>query len=163
MLSNVSDLPFLGRCHPWWYRAPQLGQAAWLVGNLYEGLVGMPQLLMYARPQRPAGLLAVGSPVRYFAPVAVLALGPTGITLAAGWRSGADRRLIMATAACLGSALGLSAYLILTVNLPLLAGNEALTASKRHELVTRWHRGNAARLVALAGASACYRACGRRS
>jgi hypothetical protein len=78
----------------------------------------------------------------------------TGITLVAAWRSGADRRLIMATATCLRSALGLSAYLILTVNISLLAGNEALTPSKRHELVARWHRGNAARLVALAAASA---------
>ncbi len=53
-----------------WNRAAQLGQAAWLIGNLYEGLVGMPQLLADARPARSPGLLTAGSPVRYYLPIA---------------------------------------------------------------------------------------------
>lgn len=118
--------------------------------------MGVPQVLAAARPERPAGLLAVGSPVRYYAPVAIVALAPTGISLLDGWRSGADRRLIAATATCVGSALALSAYLIQTVNIPLLAGNEPLGEADRHKLIARWHRGNAVRLVALGGASAAF-------
>lgn len=135
-------------------RAAQFGQAAWFFGNLYEGLVGLPQLLADARPARSPGILAVGSPVRYFAPVAAVALGPTAITLVESWRAGADRRLIAATAASVGSALTLSAYLIRAINVPLLVGSGPLTESDRDEVVAKWHRGNAVRLVALAGASA---------
>lgn len=116
----------------------------------------MPQLLAAARSERPAGLLAAGSPVRYFAPVAIVALGPTGISLLEGWRSGADRRLITATATCVGSALALSAYLIRRVNVPLLAGNAPLSEADQHKLIARWHRGNAVRLIALGGACAVF-------
>jgi hypothetical protein len=62
-----------------------------------------------------------------------------------GWRSGADRRLITATVTGVGSALAMSAYLIRTVNIPLLAGNEPLSEADRHTLVARWHRVNAGR------------------
>lgn len=152
----VSDPPSRQRHQPWWSAAARLGQAAWFFGNLYEGLVGVPQLLAAARPERPAGLLAAGSPVRYYAPVAMLALGPTGVSLLEGWRSGADRRLITATATCVGSTLALSGYLIRTVNIPLLAGNEPLSEADRHKLIARWHRGNAVRLIALGGATAAF-------
>jgi hypothetical protein len=69
------------RCSLGWARAAHLGQTAWLVGNLYEGLVGMPQLLADARSRRPPGLFTAGSPVRYYAPVAPFALSATGLTL----------------------------------------------------------------------------------
>jgi len=153
MIRRVSSEPH-ARWQPWWSRAAQLGQAAWFFGNLYEGLVGMPQLLADARPTRSPGLLTAGSPVRYFAPVAAVALGPTGITLIKGWRAGADRRLIAATAAGVGSALALSGYLIPTLTRPLLIGSEPLAGTDREQLIVTWHRLNALRLVALAGASA---------
>jgi hypothetical protein len=139
---------------PWWARAAQLGQAGWFFGNLYEGVVGMPQLLMDARPMRQPRLLATGSPVRYFVPVAAVALGATGITLSKSWRSGAAPRLTTAAAASVGAALGLSAYLIRMVNLPLLTSSEPLTDPERRRLAAIWHRTNAARLVSLAVASA---------
>ena len=139
-----------------WSRAARLGQAAWLFGNLYEGMIGMPQVLADARSVRPAGLLAEGSPVRYFVPVAGIALAPTGITLTQSWRTGADRRLIAATATCLGVALVLSAYLIRTVNVPLLAGHGPLDEPDRGRLVRLWHRGNVVRVVALAVATTLF-------
>lgn len=116
----------------------------------------MPQLLADARPVRHAGLLAAGSPVRYFAPVGMITLVPTGITLVQTWRAGADRGLITATATCAGSAVGLSTYLIRTVNVALLPGHEPLGPSERLRLVVRWHQGNAVRLVALGAATVLF-------
>jgi hypothetical protein len=137
-----------------WARAAHLGQTAWLVGNLYEGLVGMPQLLADARSRRPPGLFTAGSPVRYYAPVAPFALGATGLTLVQSWRSGGDRMMITATGASVAVALTLSGYLIVTVNHPLLAGAEPLTEVDKRRLVSTWHRVNAVRLVALTATSA---------
>lgn len=139
-----------------WARVGQVGQAAWLFGNLYEGVVGMPQLLTDARPHRRPGLLTSGSPVRYFAPVAPMAVGATGTTLVRCWRAGGDRRLIAAAAGGAGVALALSGYLIRVVNLPLLRGSVPLTDPARRQLTASWHRANAVRLVALAVALVCY-------
>ncbi len=136
-----------------WNRAAQLGQAAWLIGNLYEGLVGMPQLLADARPRRSPGLLTSGSPVRYYVPVAPLALGATGVTLVQSWRSGGDRLLIAVTGTAVAAALALSGYLIQTVNRPLISGTGRLSEADEHRLVSTWHRVNAVRLMALAAAT----------
>jgi hypothetical protein len=136
-----------------WNRAAQLGQAAWLIGNLYEGLVGMPQLLADARPTRSPGLLTAGSPVRYYLPIAPLALGAHGVVLLQSWRTGGDRRLIAAAGTSTASALALSGYLIQTVNRPLISGTGRLSEVDEHRLVSTWHRVNAVRLMALAAAT----------
>ena len=45
--------------------AARLGQAAWFFGNLYEAVVGMPQLLADVRSESErTGPLGTGSPVR---------------------------------------------------------------------------------------------------
>ena len=124
------------------------------MGNLYEGLVGMPQLLVDARSRRSPGLLTSGSPVRHYAPVAPLALGATGLSLVQSWRSGGDRVMITAAGANVAVALALSGYLITTVNHPLLAGAGPLSEVDRRRLVFTWHRVNAVRLVALTAAAA---------
>ena len=130
-----------------------VGQAAWFFGTLYEGLVGMPQLLADARGGRSPGLLAAGSPVRYFAPVAAIARGPTAVTLAEDWRVGTDRRLIAATATGVGHGAGRLECLPDPHGQPaLLAGNEPLAESERHKLVATWHRVNVVRLATLADA-----------
>lgn len=129
-----------------------VGLTAWFFGNLYEGLVGVPQLLAGSHSRRKPGVLAVGSPVRYFAPVAGVALAPTAVSLVQAGRTGASPPLIGVAAACVASAAGLSGYLIRTVNLPLLTADVSLTSWDRDRLVRRWHRVNAVRLVALAGA-----------
>lgn len=130
-------------------RVAKAGQAAWFFGNLYEAVVGVPQLLGWARAERSPGLLSTGSPVRYFAPIAPLTLGSTTLTLIQSWRSGEDRYLIATAAGCFLGALGLSGYLIGTVNLPLLANGDSLTAIERSQLAARWHRVNALRLLLL--------------
>jgi len=114
----------------------------------------VPQLLADARPQRPPRLVGPGSPVRYYAPVAPLAFGATTVTLVKTWRSGGDRRLITASAVSMASASALSAYLVRSVNLRLLASDEPLSEDDRRRMFAVWHRMNAVRLVALAVATA---------
>lgn len=132
-----------------WGSAARLGLGAWFFGNLYEGLVGMPQLLADARSNRAPRLMGPGSPVRYFAPVAPVAFGATTVTLVKSWQSHGDRRLIRATSASVAFAAALSAYLIRSVNVRLLTSNEPLTEHDRHRMVATWHIANAARLGAL--------------
>ncbi|MBA8824848.1 hypothetical protein FHX42_002195 [Saccharopolyspora lacisalsi] len=132
----------------------RFGRTAWFFGNVYEGLVGMPQLLADAREQRAPRLAGPGSPVRYYAPVAPLAFGATAVTLVQSWQSGGDRRLITTTSVSMALAAALSTYLVRSVNLYLLASDEPLSEHDRHRLIVTWHRTNAVRLVALAVASA---------
>jgi hypothetical protein len=120
--------------------------AAWFFGNVYEGVVAVPQLI--ARANRPAAILATGSPVCYFAPVAPAAVGGTATVLTQSWRNGADRRAIAAATATLGAAVGLSAYLIGSINVPLLRAKVAKQDQPR--LISRWHRGNTLRRGLLA-------------
>ena len=124
----------------------RIARAAWFFGNTYEAAVGVPQLISSAN--RPAGILATGSPVRYFAPVAPAAVGGTAAVLVESWRTGGDRRAVAAATATLAAALGLSAYLIRSINVPLLRGKVGEEAQRR--LISRWHRGNAVRLGLLA-------------
>ena len=135
-----------------WESAARLGQTAWYYGNLYETVVGMPQLLLEARAERAPSLLGPGSPVRYYVGVAPLALGATTVSLVASWRSGEDRRLIVVTAGSIAVAVLLSAHLIRSVNVPLLISHESLGERDERRLVRTWHGVNAVRLVALAGA-----------
>lgn len=137
---------------PWcsWRTAARLGLTAWFFGNLYEGLVGMPQLLADAQPRRAPGLMGPGSPVRYYAPAAPLAFGGTTVSLVKSWKSGSDRRSITVTTVSLASAAALSAYLIRSANLHLLTSDTALSEHDRHRMVATWHATNAMRLVALA-------------
>lgn len=146
-----------GRFRSLWTVVAQAGQAYWFFGNLYEAMVDMPQLLVDARPHRTPGLLASGSPVRYYAPAAPLTFAATVIALVDSWRSGGDRRVIVAATASTASAVALSGYLIRTVSARLLRTGELLNAAERRKLVRTWHRANLARLVALGVASVALR------
>lgn len=138
----------------WWGEVARLGQAAWFFGNLYEGLVGMPQLLADARSVRAPRLLGSGSPVRYYALAAPLAFGATPVALLECWNAGGNRRLVTTTAASTVSAATLSAYLIRSVNLPLLTSDEPLNERDVHRMVATWHLVNGVRLGTLAVALA---------
>jgi hypothetical protein len=124
----------------------RFARAAWFFGNAYEGAVGVPQLI--ADANRRAGVLTTGSPLRYFAPVGPAAIVGTAVVLVRSWHSGADRRTVAAATATSGAALGLSAYLIRSVNIPLLHGE--VDEEARPRLISRWHRGNAMRLFLVA-------------
>lgn len=129
-----------------------LGLEAWLFANLYEGVVGVPELLIHARRERPPGLLTSGSPLRYFAPVGVAALAANAIVVVQDWQAG-ERRLSVATrAGCLVGATALSGYLVGTVNVRLLRDGSPLTDLERRQSVTTWHTRNVARLLLLAAA-----------
>jgi hypothetical protein len=141
---------------PSWAAVALFGQACWIFGNFYEAVVDVPQLLDDARGQRPPRLLGAGSPVRYYAPVAPVTLVTTAVTLTGRWREGCSKPMIAATAVATGSAVGLTGYLVRTVNLPLLYDGP-MTASERRRLIRTWHRTNAVRLVALVGASLAMR------
>jgi hypothetical protein len=134
-------------------RLAQFGQAAWFFGNLYEGVVGMPQLLADAGVNAHGrGLLNVGSPVRYFAPVAPLAVGASAFSLISRWRRNedGDRPLVAVAGTTITIAVGISAYLIRVVNIALLIHHRPLPPARRRQLVRTWHRLNAVRLVCLA-------------
>ncbi|WP_199435531.1 DUF1772 domain-containing protein [Qaidamihabitans albus] len=125
-----------------------VGDTAWFVANLYEGLVDVPQLLIDSRPRRRPGLIAPGSPVRYFALNGLVAIPASGLALATAWRQG-HRAAAGTAAGALGAAVALSGFLIRTVNVPLLTGNEGLPPARLSGLKARWHAANALRLLAL--------------
>ena len=126
--------------------AARLGRAAWFFGNAYEGAVGVPQLI--ASANRQPGVLTTGSPLRYFGPVAPAAIGGTAVQLTLAWQRSADRRAAAVATATLGAAMGLSAYLIRTINLPLLSGE--VDVEMRPRLISDWHKANVVRLCLLA-------------
>lgn len=144
-----------------WAVAARLGHIHWFLGNLYEAMVSMPRLLVDAQPNREPGILAVGSPVRYFAPAAPVTLAATAATLIDSWRSGGDRRVIIAAAASTASAAALTGYLVRTVNRQLLRGGTRLSATESRDLVRIWHRVNLVRLLALAAAVEAQRRVGQ--
>jgi hypothetical protein len=129
----------------------QLGQAAWLCGNVYEAAVGVPELLVAAKERRAPGVLAVGSPLRYFAPIAPFAVGATAVTLARKWRGG-NKVAIVTSATSTAAAVAMTGYLVRTVNVPMLHG-EGVSS----DTLTRWHRVNYARIGALALAAVTFR------
>lgn len=134
-------------------RTARLGQAAWFFGNLYEGLVGMPQLLAETGAVRGRGLLAVGSPVRYFAPIAPLVVAANALSLIGRWRRSnedTDRARIAVAGATTAVSVAISAYLIRVINIPLLTDADALTPAQRRQLISTWHALNTVRLVCLA-------------
>ena len=99
-----------------WIHASHIGLAAWIVGNAYESLVGVPRLLADARPTRKPGVLSTGSSVRFYADVAPLVLVATGFSLIASWPVAANRRSVVVAGTGLAEALAISAYLIPAVN-----------------------------------------------
>lgn len=138
------------RVHPaivdrWWAGTqPNSPVAHWLFGNLYEEIVGVPGLVA-ANP--PGGVLAQGSPARYFLPVAPLTVSSV-VALAATERT----RPAVAAAAFTVAGAALTGPLVRTVTLDLLTGR-ATDPADPARLVRTWHRVHRVRL-ALVGAAA---------
>ena len=147
-------VPRIRAARPGWARVARWGHIAWFFGNLYEALVGVPQLLADASTARKPSLVGTGSPVRYYAPLAPLLFGSSVVAIVDGWRAGDDKRLLIAGAGSLATATGLSIYLIGTVNVPLLASPAQLTETERRRLIAIWHRINVVRLIAIVGSAA---------
>jgi hypothetical protein len=121
----------------------RFGRAAWLFGNAYEAVVGVPQHIAGATHRRP-GIVGTGSPAPYYAPITPAAMGGTSVVLHRGWQGGADHRTVVAAGASLAGALGLSTYLIRGINIPLLKGE--IAPEVQAHLIARWHRLNVMRL-----------------
>jgi hypothetical protein len=137
-MSNHSGRP---RKQTRWATAAELGRLQWLGGNLYEAAVNMPRLLVDAQPHRSPGLLAAGSPLRYYLPTAPVVFVASAASLAHDWRAGSDRRAVAAAAGTASSA-ALTAYLVRAVNLRLLRGSMPLDPDETERLIKTWHRGN---------------------
>jgi hypothetical protein len=144
----------------------QLGHAHWLFGNLYEAVVKIPERLSTDAADsaddiigRPASLLAPGSPVRYYAPVAPLTLATTVAALITGWQTVTARRWLATAAASTVFGAATTGYLIRNVNLTLFFAAQPPPPAERDALIRSWYRINilrtAAAGVALFGA---YRA-----
>jgi hypothetical protein len=128
----------------------RLGYAHWLFGNVYEAVVRMPERL--AHQPRAGSVLAPGSPVRYYAPVAPVTLAATAAAVRTGWRTEGARRWLAAMAACSTVGLAISAYLIRRVNLPVMFSATPPPPAERDALIRTWYRLNAVRIAATAAA-----------
>ena len=117
--------------------------AHWFFGNLYEEVVGVPELVA-ATP--PGGVLAWGSPARYYLLVAPVTVGSV-VALAAPERT---PRATFA-AACTIAGAALTGPLVRGVVLDLLHGR--VEPDEQDRLVRTWHRVNRVRLT-LVGAAA---------
>jgi hypothetical protein len=144
-----------------WAAIAHVGHIHWFLGNLYEAMVDMPQLIADAQPNRKPGILAPGSPLRYYAPAAPVTLIATAATLIGNWRSGGDRRLIITAAASTASAAALTGYLVKTANLRLLRDGPPLDPAECRGLVRTWHRANLMRLLAVAISAQALRRAGQ--
>lgn len=82
-----------------WAIGAELGRLQWFGGNLYEAAVNMPRLLVDAQSNRRPGLLAAGSPLRYYLPAAPFTFIGSAAALTHDWRAGGDRRAIAVAAA----------------------------------------------------------------
>lgn len=118
--------------------------AHWFFGNLYEEVVGVPALVA-ASP--PGGVLAPGSPARYFLPVAPVTIGSV-VALAATERT----RPTVAAAVFATAGAALTGPLVRWVALDLLTGRTTDPVEQARQVKT-WHRVNRVRL-ALVGAAA---------
>ena len=124
----------------------------WLFVNLYEAVVRMPDRLADAHedPTRQPGTWAPGSPARYHVATAPVVIGSTAAALVDGVRNDGDRAALLVAGACSASGVALTGYLVRRVNLRLLDGGAPVGPDERRALVSRWHRVNRIRLVALA-------------
>ena len=118
--------------------------AHWFFGNLYEEVVGVPALVA-ASP--PGGVLAQGSPARYFLPAAPVTVGSV-VALAATERT---RPTVAAAVLAVAGAV-ITGPLVRTVTLDLLTGRTTDPVERAAQIRT-WHRVNRVRL-ALVGAAA---------
>jgi Domain of unknown function (DUF1772) len=138
----------------------QLGHAQWLFGNIYEAVVKIPERLA-AEPSAPApagagpgrpSVLAPGSPLRYYAPAALITLAATAAAVSRGWQVDGARRWLTVTAGCSIAALLITGYLIRTVNLKVMFAATSPPPAERDALIRTWYRLNRVRIAAAAGA-----------
>ncbi|OBF53168.1 hypothetical protein A5756_17030 [Mycobacterium sp. 852002-53434_SCH5985345] len=137
----------------------QLGNAHWLFGNIYEAVVKIPERLAAERRDTAPGsgrgspsVLAPGSPLRYYAPVAPITLAATAAAVSTGWEIEGARCWLALTASCSLAGMAISGYLIRTVNLRVMFADTQPPPAERDALIGRWYRLNVIRVATAAGA-----------
>jgi hypothetical protein len=133
----------------------QAGQAHVFFGLLYESVVRIPDRLstdrvLAAGADEPGGappLLRPGNPALYFLPSAPLTLAASLGALVAGRRAPALRRWSATSAAATLAFVVETATVLHPVNERLFHTAEPPTDDERAELLRRWYRLNAIRLV----------------
>jgi len=128
----------------------ELGHAQWFFGNLYEAVVRVPDLL--AEHRAPMSPLAPGSPVRYYTTAMPASLPVVLAAAVASRRDRGSRPWLLAAAACSLAGVGITAYLVRTVNRPLFFDTGTITPKQRDELLRTWHRLNTVRIGTAAAA-----------
>jgi hypothetical protein len=128
----------------------KLGYAQWLFGNIYEGIVKIPERLA-TDPNRPS-VLGSGSPLRYYAPVLPVTVATTAAALITGWGIEGARRWLAMTAGCSISGLAITGYLVRRVNLKVMFAATPPPQPERDALIDLWYRLNLVRIAAAGGA-----------
>lgn len=130
----------------------QLGYAHWFFGNLYEGVVKVPELL--SKQNAPEGdkrprmsLLSPGSPVRYYLPGVPVVIGVTLLAVLSGWKWRSQRPWLGGLALSTLSGVVATAYLVLKVNLKLFYRGHTAAPIDQMRLLSIWYRGNLLRLL----------------
>lgn len=112
--------------------------------------------------ERPTSLLGAGSPVRYYVPVAPVAVASTLGAVITARGNARGRRWLAISSGCWISGAALTAYLVRKVNIPLFFASDAATLpprADREALLRTWYRLNVIRIAAAGGALfATYRA-----
>lgn len=130
----------------------QLGYAHWFFGNLYEGVVKVPELLskvnaLEGDDRPPMSVLSSGSPVRYYLPGIPVVIGATLLAVLGGWRFRRERLWFAFLAVSTLFGVVTTAYLVRNVNLKLVYSCQRITPVDRAELLKVWYRGNLLRLI----------------
>ena len=130
----------------------QLGYAHWFFGNLYEGVVKVPELL--SKQNAPEGdkppqmsLLSSGSPVRYYLPGVPVVIGATLLAVLSGWKWRSERPWLACLALSTLSGAVATVYLVLKVNLKLFYSGHTGAPIDQMRLLGIWYRGNLLRLL----------------
>lgn len=130
-------------------RLARFGYFYWCFGNLYEAIVKVPERIANDPPE---SVLAVGSPLRYYLPAIPVVIATTFSAPSIGWRCREHRPLLgLATIFAL-TGLGITAYLVPTVNLKLFVAGSQVAQAERERLLRKWHRLNKLRVFATAAA-----------
>jgi len=133
-----------------------LGHAHWFFGNLYEGLVLAPGWTSVAGgPLEVAGgVLAQGSPVRYYIPLTPLTVLVTAAAAVVGWRTrSAARRTLLIGLTLTTVAAAVTGYIVGQINLDLFF-DAATSPDSREALADRWTLWNYVRLATVGSALA---------
>jgi hypothetical protein len=125
----------------------QLAYAHWFFGNVYEAVVRIPDRLA-SEDQRLESLLGRGSPVRYYLPGIPVIVAATVASVAGGWKSRGDRPWLLALGSAAAVGMGLTVYVVETVNRRIFVAGHPVTPTERERLLRVWYRVNFVRIVA---------------